>query len=62
MLNTKYRFIHFSACGADPDAISRRLRTKWTGEEEVKRIYPEVTIVRPTTIISNQNADNFLGQ
>lgn len=54
--------IHFSACGADPDAISRRLRTKWQGEQEVMKYFPEATIVRPTTMISNSNVDNFLGQ
>ena len=25
-----------------------RLRTKWIGEQEVKEIYPNVTILRPT--------------
>ncbi len=60
--NKVKRFIHFSACGASPDAISRRLRTKWQGEQEVKKYFPEVTIVRPTTIVGDMNADNFLGQ
>lgn len=58
---TLKRFIHFSAAGASPDAISRRLRTKWQGEEEVKKYFPEVTIIRPTHILANQNANNFLG-
>lgn len=30
------RFIHFSAAGADPNSQSKRLRTKWIGEQEVK--------------------------
>lgn len=42
------RFIYFSAAGADPNSHSRRLRTKWLGEQEVKQIYPNVTILRPT--------------
>lgn len=44
------RFIHVSAAGADPNSHSRRLRTKWIGEQEVKAIFPDVTIVRPTYI------------
>lgn len=56
------RFIHFSAAGADPDAISRRLRTKWLGEQEVLKYYPEATIIRPTTIIGTDNSGNFLNQ
>ena len=55
------RFFHFSACGASPDGISRRLRTKWQGEQEVLKYFPEATIIRPTTIYSDRNTDNFLG-
>lgn len=46
------RFIHISAAGADPNSHSRRLRTKWIGEQEVKDIYPDVTILRPTYIFN----------
>jgi len=42
------RFIHVSAAGADPNSHSQRLRTKWMGEQEVKEIFPDVTIIRPT--------------
>jgi dTDP-4-dehydrorhamnose reductase len=42
------RFIYVSAAGADPNSQSARLRTKWIGEQEVKAIYPDVTILRPT--------------
>ena len=42
------RFIHVSAAGADPNSQSMRLRTKWIGEQEIKEIYPDVTILRPT--------------
>lgn len=46
------RFIHFSAAGADPNSASRMLRSKWLGEQEVKAICPDVTIIRPTTIVN----------
>lgn len=46
------RLIMFSAAGADPNSHSRRLRTKWIGEQEVKLIYPEVTFLRPTYIFN----------
>ena len=51
------RFIYISAAGADPNSHSRRLRTKWLGEQEVKDICPDVTILRPTYMfnILNQN-------
>jgi NADH dehydrogenase (ubiquinone) 1 alpha subcomplex subunit 9 len=42
------RLIHVSAAGADPNSQSMRLRTKWIGEQMVKEIYPEATIIRPT--------------
>ena len=42
------RMIHISAAGADPNSQSMRLRTKWIGEQEVKEIFPDVTILRPT--------------
>ena len=46
------RFVYVSAAGADPNSSSIRLRTKWIGEQEVKAICPEVTIVRPTYIVN----------
>jgi len=46
------RFIYVSAAGADPNSQSRRLRTKWIGEQEVKEICPDVTILRPTLIVN----------
>lgn len=42
------RFVYISAAGADPNSQSPRLRTKWIGEQEVKAICPDVTILRPT--------------
>lgn len=47
------RFIYVSAAGADPNSHSRRLRTKWIGEQEVKQIYPDVTILRPTYMFNS---------
>lgn len=55
------RLIHFSAAGCGPDAISRRLRTKWQGEQEVLKYFPEATIIRPTNMVSYSNHNNFLG-
>jgi NADH dehydrogenase (ubiquinone) 1 alpha subcomplex subunit 9 len=46
------RFIYISAAGADPNSQSKRLRTKWIGEQEVKDIYPDVTILRPTYMMN----------
>jgi dTDP-4-dehydrorhamnose reductase len=46
------RFIMFSCAGADPNSHSRRLRTRWLGEQEVKDIYPNVTILRPTLMFN----------
>jgi len=46
------RFVHMSAAGADPNSQSKRLRTKWIGEQEVKAICPDVTIIRPTYMVN----------
>lgn len=46
--NKVKRFIYISCAGADPNSHSKRLRTKWIGEQEVKEIFPDVTILRPT--------------
>lgn len=46
------RFIYVSAAGADPNSQSKRLRTKWIGEQEVKAICPDVTILRPTYMVN----------
>lgn len=52
------RFIYISAAGADPNSASKRLRTKWIGEQEVKEICPDVTILRPTTMFNNIEPNN----
>lgn len=46
------RFIYISAAGADPNSASARLRTKWLGEQEVREICPDVTVLRPTHIVN----------
>jgi NADH dehydrogenase (ubiquinone) 1 alpha subcomplex subunit 9 len=38
------RFIYISAAGADPNSASQFLRTKWIGEQEVKKACPDATI------------------
>lgn len=44
------RFVHLSALGAAPDA-PRYLRSKWEGEEEVRRALPSCVIFRPSFLI-----------
>lgn len=46
------RFIYLSHAAADPNSPSPKLRTKWMGEQEVRRICPEATIIRPTTMLN----------
>jgi NADH dehydrogenase (ubiquinone) 1 alpha subcomplex subunit 9 len=54
------RLIHVSAAGADPNSQSMRLRTKWIGEQEVKEIFPNVTIIRPTYMMDNQDPNRTI--
>jgi NADH dehydrogenase (ubiquinone) 1 alpha subcomplex subunit 9 len=54
------RFVYVSAAGADPNSQSKRLRTKWIGEQEVKAIYPDVTILRPTYIVQGLNPNTTI--
>jgi NADH dehydrogenase (ubiquinone) 1 alpha subcomplex subunit 9 len=51
------RFVYVSCAGADPNSHSKRLRTKWIGEQEVKAIYPDVTILRPTMMFNLMDAN-----
>ena len=37
-----------------------RLRTKWIGEQEVKEIYPDVTIVRPTYMFNDMDPTGLI--
>uniref|UniRef100_A0A6B2L8V2 NAD-dependent epimerase/dehydratase domain-containing protein n=1 Tax=Arcella intermedia TaxID=1963864 RepID=A0A6B2L8V2_9EUKA len=52
------RFFHISALGASPDAESDWLRSKWEGEEIVRKTFPKATILRPAVMFGAQ--DNFL--
>jgi len=52
------RFIYISAAGADPNSASRMLRTKWIGEQKVREICPDVTVLRPTTIFNTFDPNN----
>jgi len=54
------RLIHVSAAGADPNSQSMRLRTKWIGEQEVKEAFPNVTIIRPTYMMDNQDPNRTI--
>ena len=49
-----------SAAGADPNSQSKRLRTKWIGEQEVKAICPDVTIIRPTYMVQGINPNTTI--
>ena len=44
------RYIQFSAAGADPASETIDFKTKYYAEQEVKDIFPNVTIFRPCTI------------
>ncbi|MCJ1471541.1 NADH-ubiquinone oxidoreductase 40 kDa subunit [Lambiella insularis] len=44
------RFIHVSSYNADKNSPSEFFRTKARGEEVVRKIFPEATIVRPAPI------------
>ena len=44
------RFIHVSSYNADKNSTSEFFRTKGQGEEVVRNIFPETTIVRPSPV------------
>ncbi len=44
------RFIHVSSYNANKDSPSEFFRTKARGEEVVRSIFPETTIVRPAPV------------
>jgi len=54
------RFIHISALGADESSPSDWLRTKAEGEEIVRAIFPETTILRPAPMFGVE--DHFLNR
>ena len=52
------RFIHLSSYNANPDSPSEFYATKGRGEQMVRSIFPETTIVRPAPMFGNE--DNLL--
>ncbi|XP_020698517.1 NADH dehydrogenase [ubiquinone] 1 alpha subcomplex subunit 9, mitochondrial [Dendrobium catenatum] len=49
------RFIQMSCLGASASSPSRMLRTKAASEESVLRVFPEATIMRPSTVIGTED-------
>ena len=49
------RFIHVSALEGRPDAASQFGKTKWAGEQAVKEIFPQATILRPATLFGYED-------
>ncbi|KAF2197661.1 NADH-ubiquinone oxidoreductase-like protein 40 kDa subunit [Delitschia confertaspora ATCC 74209] len=49
------RFVHVSSHSADKNSTSEFYRTKALGEEVVKSIYPETTIVRPAPMFGHED-------
>jgi NADH dehydrogenase (ubiquinone) 1 alpha subcomplex subunit 9 len=58
MENNVARLVHVSALNASPDSPSAFLRSKFAGEQAVREVCPDVTIVRPATIYGYE--DRFL--
>ncbi|HPI62765.1 MAG TPA: complex I NDUFA9 subunit family protein [Alphaproteobacteria bacterium] len=54
------RFIHVSALGASAQSASLYARTKAEGEIQVRQIFPQTTIVRPSVIFGPE--DQFLNR
>jgi uncharacterized protein YbjT (DUF2867 family) len=52
------RLIHVSCLNASPNSASKFYKTKWEGEEKVKKAFPDATIVRPGTMYGYE--DRFL--
>lgn len=53
------RFIHMSALGTRPDAVSRYHRTKWAAEEAVRASGLDWTLFRPSLVFGP--GDHFVG-
>ena len=52
------RFIQVSCFGAAPDSASDYFKSKYKGEQAVRRFFPDATILRPTTVFGPE--DRFL--
>jgi uncharacterized protein YbjT (DUF2867 family) len=53
-------FVHISAIGADPKAESAYARTKGLGEQAVREVFPDATILRPSIIFGPE--DGFVNR
>ncbi|XP_003390219.1 PREDICTED: NADH dehydrogenase [ubiquinone] 1 alpha subcomplex subunit 9, mitochondrial-like [Amphimedon queenslandica] len=49
------RLIHFSALGASKDSPSKFLQSKAAGEEAVREVFPDATIIRPAAIYGRED-------
>jgi len=49
------RIIHVSALGADENAPSDFGKSKWMGEQAVKEVFPDATILRPSTLFGYED-------
>ena len=54
------RLIHMSALGADPKSPSAYSRTKARGEQHVRDVFPEATILRPSIVFGPE--DDFFNR
>jgi uncharacterized protein YbjT (DUF2867 family) len=54
------KFIHVSALGVDKASTSKYAQTKYAGEQEVLKYFPNATILRPSIIFGHN--DNFFKQ
>jgi NADH dehydrogenase len=54
------RLVHISAIGADPKAESAYARSKGQGEEKVRAVFPDATIIRPSILFGPE--DGFLNR
>lgn len=52
------RFWHVGCLGANANSTSRRLQTKFAGEQAVREIYPEATIFKPGQLVGVE--DNLM--
>ena len=48
-------FVHISAIGADPEAVSDYGRTKGLGEQAVRSAFPRATLIRPSVVFGAED-------
>jgi uncharacterized protein YbjT (DUF2867 family) len=54
------RLVHVSAIGLAEHAPAAYFRTKWEGEQRVREVYPQATVVRPSLVFGPE--DNFFNR